>query len=306
MVRGHGPRPSHIGSFVVERSVLAAIVVRSVCPTTGGRVSWIARTVVGAVILGASVAGSLFLIGRPDASDDPVQGEIIEAGAPPGLRRGPDAGAGDAGGLPLPHPLTAALCPPGMNWVEGEYCPGRARRPKRCAVAIRNLGFCMDVFEYPNQRGVVPAVLVPYYEAQNACEAEGKRLCTEAEFALACGVPKMLEACNFGRTDKTVLASRFWKRERVAEELVRVDARRPSEPSDCVSAHGVFDLLGNVQEWVSSDHPSGYGGAIKGGGYNESSIDCERSIQTRLVDVGYPNTGFRCCADPLVEPPSDK
>jgi hypothetical protein len=259
--------------------------------------------VVGAVILGASVVGSVVLIGQPQEPPDVILGEVIEGGAAPVPSEAADAGTPDAGPGVLPHPLTAALCPPEMNWVAGAYCPDRARRGERCAVSVRELGFCIDRFEYPNREGVLPAVLVPFYEAKNACEAEGKRLCAEVEFTLSCREPRSLADCNYGKSEKTALASRFFQRERVAEELEQVDGRRASSVSGCVSPHGVFDLLGNVQEWVASEHPAGYGGALKGGGYNESSIDCERSIQTRLIDVGYPNTGFRCCADPLVEPP---
>jgi formylglycine-generating enzyme required for sulfatase activity len=81
------------------------------------------------------------------------------------------------------------------------------------------------------------------------------------------------------------------------------EGRRASLRSDCQSPWAVFDMLGNVQEWVTSEHVVDFAGATKGGRYNESSIDCERSFQTRKADLRYPHTGFRCCADSLVRIP---
>ncbi len=219
-----------------------------------------------------------------------------------------DAGRSDAGSdtvaaHPEPHPLTGALCPKGMNWVSGEYCPKRALLPDGCRVGARHLGVCMDAFEYPNQVGVVPAVMISYRQAESLCTGEGKRLCTDSEWTLACRTPEEPSACNHGHATAETRPARLWRRAEVAGELAAIDARRPSGVSACVSPSGVYDLPGNVQEWVTSERGGAYAAALKGGSYNQSSIDCERSVQTRLVNNGYPNTGFRCCAEPLVRLP---
>jgi len=49
-----------------------------------------------------------------------------------------------------------------------------------CPSVIR-LAFCMDRYEYPNQPGATPARLASWYEAQETCEAAGKRLCEEQD-----------------------------------------------------------------------------------------------------------------------------
>jgi formylglycine-generating enzyme len=268
--------------------------------------SWLGRILVGASVVVVSVVGAVWLTSKqhsvilnPSASSqvdtEPVLGVRLDAGVADA-----QAPAESAYGA---HPLSDALCPPGMNWVGGDYCPSVAVSGERCKVEPRALDFCIDVHEYPNQAGVRPSVMVSFNEAAQYCESEGKRLCGEGEWTFACRGVRRISACNFGQTSKRVRATAFWDPSAVARELEAVDGRRPSGSSECQSTWGLFDALGNVQEWVSSEHAVAYDGAMKGGCYNESSIGCERSIQTRKPDVRYPQTGFRCCADPLVRIP---
>lgn len=272
--------------------------------------SWAPKALAGASILGLSVCGALWLAPKA-SSPHPPNGEALEVAE---LESETFERALDAGKLahaqedvwPTPHPASLALCPADMHWLEGQHCPTGAVSSDRCRVEPRALGFCMDRFEYPNQLGVLPAVMISFHQAEALCRGEGKRLCTEAEWTFACREPLQLAACNFGHTSKNVRVERFWEPERVGEELSAIDARRPSQPSGCVSPGGIFDLPGNVQEWVVSEHAAGYSAALKGGRFNQSSIDCERSIQTRLPENAYPHTGLRCCADSLVDVPAPK
>jgi formylglycine-generating enzyme required for sulfatase activity len=165
------------------------------------------------------------------------------------------------------------------------------------------MGFCMDKHEYPNQLGVVPAVMISFTRSEALCAAEGKRLCFDSEWTFACRSTTELPGCNVGHSIAPVIPRRFWDPSAVASELERVDARRVSQATTCATPAGIFDLPGNVREWVRSEHVAQYPAAIKGPGYNESSIDCERSIQTRLPEQAYPHTGLRCCTEPLVAVP---
>jgi formylglycine-generating enzyme required for sulfatase activity len=162
----------------------------------------------------------------------------------------------------------------------------------------------MDVFEYPNQVGVLPAVMLRADEAKRICADEGKRLCRESEWTFACRASRALSACNFGHSAE-VHVERLWDPRRVSVELAAVDARRPSVPTACVNAFGVHDLLGNVQEWTESDMYD-YDAALKGGRYNQPSAECERSVHTTDAWARYPHTGVRCCRDPLVALPTDR
>src|SRR5690606_35810567 len=65
----------------------------------------------------------------PSTDETPVEAVLIETEPAPA-----DAGL-DAGPFrPAPHPLTAALCPKGMNWVSGPYCPQNALAGDGCRV----------------------------------------------------------------------------------------------------------------------------------------------------------------------------
>lgn len=205
--------------------------------------------------------------------------------------------------IPSMHPLTDALCPPGMAWVEGEYCPTGGAGIFGCKVSVREMGFCIDRHEYPNQIGVYPAVMLLFDESVRLCRAEGKRLCTESEWTHACRQTVSIARCNFGPTTS---AGRHSTLRHGSTGIIEAEVigRRRSAVSTCVSPFGVFDLPGNVQEWVASEHPSGYQAAQKGGSYSQSQIDCERTVQSRQVYSRLPNTGSRCCRDPLVRVPT--
>ena len=78
------------------------------------------------------------------------------------------------------------------RWINREF-------PERCAKFDRDkwlevskelktkpMHFCIDRFEYPNQKGVFPIIMVNWTESQALCEEQGKRLCDENEWTFAC------------------------------------------------------------------------------------------------------------------------
>jgi hypothetical protein len=157
------------------------------------------------------------------------------------------------------------ICPPGMMLVD--VPPGKAGRPF--------LKLCIDKYEYPNKEGAVPRVSILYAEAAELCRQQGKRLCTSQEWQWACsgldGYPY-----SYGWTfDKNAC---------------NTEGRTP-EPSGnrshCTGKFGVYDMVGNVFEWVkgSDGTPAAMGGplskcqAVAAGGHGDAK----------------PQTGFRCC-----------
>lgn len=227
-------------------------------------------------------------------------GSVSEATARPVVAA--DAGAARAS-LQEPSPLSAALCPEGMVWVDGQLCVAGFESERGCRVTPAEIGVCIDRYEYPNQEGVVPAGMVTFAEAEEACAVEGKRLCRDSEWTLSCRGTRELTGCVFGSGPRPRL-ERVWDPAQTELEVQRVDARRPSGPSLCVSSRAVFDLPGNVEEWVRGEAANGYEAALKGGHFNKGSIGCERSVYTRQVDVRSPFVGFRCCREPLVAAPA--
>lgn len=270
------------------------------------------RVLVALLILGSSAAIAWLVGGSRREVVDP-RDDAGEEEYPPGpADSGPDLSLSTTEPvhsaaliLPEPHPWSSSLCPADMVWVGGEYCPKvNGAVESSCAGGERTIAVCMDPFEYPSQAGVFPAVMIDYNAARAACAAEGKRLCSESEWTLACQRQRAARDCNIGRTDLVVRTSELAKPERVSREIAANEGRRPNAETACVNDFRVFDLLGNVQEWVKSEHSQPFVGALKGGRYNQGSIGCSRSIYVSDPWTRYPHTGVRCCADPLAPVPT--
>ncbi|MRG97450.1 formylglycine-generating enzyme family protein [Polyangium spumosum] len=246
-------------------------------------------------------------------------------------------------------PGTSEGCPGDMLLVAGEYCPlvqqkclefheeyekDQARKKKegagastvsdRClryeepSVCLSKkrtpMRFCMDRYEWPNQKGEVPALLVSWGDAQKLCEAKGKRLCTEAEFNFACEGEAMLPytygyvrdpaVCNIDkpyrkREKSLVKYERCMKRPACKAELERLDQRLPAGSMPrCVSPFGVYDLNGNINEWVvrpKQKYPNRSG--LKGGWWGPVRNRCRPTVGFHKEDdYGYEE-GFRCCKE---------
>jgi formylglycine-generating enzyme len=223
-----------------------------------------------------------------------------------------------------------------MRLVEGQFCPQveqvclgwnevnvagvvernqckTYREPSACSSKARvPMRFCMDAYEWPNQKGAIPRNLTSWQEAKDTCEAIGKRLCSEDEFTFACegeamkphvhGFTRDGSICSYDREYRQRTFN-FLKHdacladEKCKAALEAIDQRRPAgDMADCVSEDGIYDLNGNVNEWVELP---GRGlskrAGLKGGWWGPVRDRC-RPITTfhGESDFGY-EVGFRCC-----------
>jgi formylglycine-generating enzyme required for sulfatase activity len=225
-----------------------------------------------------------------------------------------------------------------MALVEGAFCPDADERcerlhpeydgsedsserclrftePTRCASAKRVvLRFCIDHYEWPNQKGEPPQVLVSWSEAESACASAGKRLCEEREWLFACEGEAMLPYVNGYDRDPAACVidrpyrSRPRRLERWSDcmadaqckkDFEHVDQREPSGAFErCVSPFGVHDMNGNVNEWVritGEKYPRRSG--LKGGWWGPVRNRCRPTVRFHdESDYGY-EIGFRCCGD---------
>lgn len=235
-----------------------------------------------------------------------------------------------------PPPLGASpSCPDDMALVEGRYCPlvqqicvdrpkivggpgyeqCRKYAPSRCmSTERRPMRFCMDRYEWPNQKGERPRTLVSWPEASALCESAGKRLCTMHEWEFACegesmkphvyGFERDPQACNFDRPyiQRTYNYARWeacMQNDACRAEYQRLDQRLPAGSMPrCVSDHGVYDLNGNANEWVvRTDQRFPNRSGLKGGWWGPVRNRCRPMTVFHLEgDYGY-EVGFRCCRD---------
>ena len=220
-------------------------------------------------------------------------------------------------------------CPPDMVEVSGNYCPELTQRclrwlrpdrggVERCALFAPSgrckkptvkKHFCIDRYEWPNQEGQRPVVMKTWTEAQETCRAAGKRLCGDSEWTLACegkhrlpypyGRRRSAKACNIDRSLPQVNEKALVDPKTSAAEVARlwqgeVSGARP----ECKSPYGVFDMTGNVDEWVVNENGKPYKSGSKGGYWGPVRARCRPMTAAHGETFPFYQTGFRCCADP--------
>jgi hypothetical protein len=221
-------------------------------------------------------------------------------------------------------------CPADMVEVKGTHCQvveqiceeyisehkdrcAKYRNQVRCIGKTKQVNFCVDRYEYPNRTGEKPTVAVKFNEATELCAAEGKRLCTSDEWTQACegpehtpypyGFTRNSESCNHDKTYIIPNDSAYQNPETRAAEVARVDQSEPSgSRATCVSSYGVFDMTGNVDEWVLNEsgsvHGPEYESGLKGGYWGPVRNRCRpMTTDHNHWHHGY-QIGFRCCSNP--------
>lgn len=127
---------------------------------------------------------------------------------------------------------------------------------------------CIDIFEFPNRACELPLVWGTPSAAQTICALEGKRLCTESEWNLACkgdplGGPDRtyaygddldLTVCNTNKPHVTAPNGQ-WLCSALTAQSAWATCATETEPAGsfprCRSRFGVFDQHGNVAEMMT-------------------------------------------------------
>lgn len=119
--------------------------------------------------------------------------------------------------------------------------------------------FCIDIFEFPNKACELPVVWITPTAAKTVCELQGKRLCSDIEWNVACrgdpeGTPDSryaygdvldLEACHTDLRHRQRCDPRTAK---TTWETCTTDTEPSGAFPRCRSRFGVYDQHGNVAE----------------------------------------------------------
>ncbi|MEO7332048.1 MAG: SUMF1/EgtB/PvdO family nonheme iron enzyme [Minicystis sp.] len=297
------------------------------------------RLVLFIVLVAAAVLAAVLVLARPHPlpkeppapPPDPAPAIIASIAPPPTA----SASAAPTPAPPPPYvhldPDSERACGPGMVLVDGTYCPYVGHTCLRflieerdvcqryapevlCEGNLQHRRFCIDLFEYPNLEGVVPAVMVNYHDAKRACAVEGKRLCKVPEWEFACegtemwpypyGVERDPKACNIDQNIQLPEFNAFSDPWKISAEVERLDLRVPSGTfARCISPFGVRDLTGNVDEWVENDNgkldDKPYRSSLKGGYWGPIRARCRPMTSSHNEWFSFYQVGFRCCKDAL-------
>ena len=214
-------------------------------------------------------------------------------------------------------------CETGFECIDG-MCVAEA--PLTCPenmVAIEN-SFCIDVYEASrpdatattagtdNSRaastpGVLPWKVSDNGQAQAACLASGKTLCSSERWERACQGPNQTtyaygdqyESATCNGIDAFCLCDSCASDTTCSYPGCYPDcgASFRSMPTGsfpgCTNGYGVFDMNGNLWEHVLNGNDS----TIRGGAYN--CLDSERLHRCDYVPASWTPSarGFRCCRD---------
>lgn len=220
-------------------------------------------------------------------------------------------------------PVAAGGCPAGMAQVQDgprRFCIDRY---EASLVEIGAGGRETDFSPYEtvgqrvvravSKAGAVPQGYISRNEAETACGRSKKRLCTEAEWVRACmgaskrqfpyGTSRRPGTCN--DRGKAPLTSYYSLPNAASDQWGAMNDPRLNQMSGtvaptgshegCASEDGVFDLMGNLHEWVADRE-----GTFLGGYYLDTKLNgdgCRYKTVAHGPTYHDYSTGFRCCAD---------
>ncbi len=191
-------------------------------------------------------------------------------------------------------------------------------------------------YEARSRPDVFPQAYISRVESQQACKNAGKRLCRWLEWRRACQGPRWRRYpygygakkghCNIGKPhlmpELFGANNRAWKYEEhfnsPKQNQIPGYLAKAGEHPNCVSADGVFDMSGNLHEWIATSVGRAFikrmkkekvkrdkqpyvlgNGVFMGGFYStirEHGPGCYFTTIAHEPRYHDYSTGFRCCA----------
>ncbi|MCI0503385.1 SUMF1/EgtB/PvdO family nonheme iron enzyme [Candidatus Micrarchaeota archaeon] len=179
----------------------------------------------------------------------------------------------------------------------------------------------MDNLSARSAPNVFPQGHLSQETAMKACGNAGKRLCTLAEWQAACsgggsrkfphGNEPAPGTCNVDKRNPHILDKHFpgvphMKRagKHFNDQALLQDPdylERTGQRPGCVTPEGIFDLDGNLSEWVddSVQKPDGLHGTFAGDAFSGAGAQgCGRKTDAHAANYYDYSMGTRCCRNP--------
>lgn len=157
--------------------------------------------------------------------------------------------------------------------------------------------------------GIIPQGYVDGYTAEKLCKNSGKRLCTAKEWMSACrgnnkfiypyGNKRIEKFCNGSRDIHPAIElfgqkkSSFQKIQSACINQLKNSLYKTGAFKNCSNEYFVYDMVGNLHEWISDAS-----GTFKGGYYVDTKINgpgCLYQTTAHSKRHWDYSTGFRCC-----------
>lgn len=275
-------------------------------------------------VLALALSGSAVACGSTSElrPEPPGTSHAVVAAATPGGVGEDKARVGDPADNKLVDGLissTSSRCPSGMVDIEGRFCidkyeasvvevlPNGDERPWSPYFPVDG-----KKVRAVSEPGVHPQGYISANQAARACAESGKRLCKSDEWRMACRGPakkaygygdrREVGRCNDnGKNGVMALFGPNWTNatmNRAEVNQLEGTLAKTGEHERCTNGYGVYDMVGNLHEWVADSH-----GAFQGGyyldvaslGHGEGCGYVTTAHENRYHDY---STGFRCCSDP--------
>lgn len=257
---------------------------------------------------------SLFTVQAPSAANEAFLAKTFGVDGPTRMNQGNKAIA--------KHRFSREACLEGLraNNVVVQTPEQRAKCGSENMVPVWTKGkeptYCIDVFEFPNRACELPMVWTPPPAAQKVCELQGKRLCSDQEWNLACrgdpeGGPDQkyaygdrldLDICNTHLAHRTACDPRG---PATAWGTCSTDTEPSGAFPKCRSRFGVFDQHGNIAEVMTRKEGKDTVTQLKGSAWFYVELAKEPGQPplptTMMKEAAYPD---HCNFDPRwhVEP----
>ena len=218
--------------------------------------------------------------------------------------------------------VEAEPCPSGMVHVVGKFCTKSEKKcikwleppekyPRaRCKEFAKSkcigdrieMNYCIDAEEFTYPSEDVPASNITWDKSKELCESQGKKLCTEPEWQFACegedilpyptGYIRPTGICHIDEESGNVCGKTLCDKRATIKEYPM-----------CLSPFKVHNMVGNVDEWVSSPmyahskNPKLFMPSIlKGGHWLPIRAQCSPKTQDHENHVfSQVSIGTRCC-----------